>query len=495
MAEKQQIADIHKQLREDMIAFGRVIMPNMFTVKSPKFHYEMADAFMNDDIRKINVVAPRGHAKSSIGACVYPLWHLFYEPGKKLIVLSSKTQGHAIELLQSIKDTIEYSMPLRKLFGYWGMHSAKVWTKDRVILKNGSGFICKGTGQQVRGLKFGNQRPTLFIIDDPEDENNTKTTSAMEWNLRWLLQSCEPSLDAQRGKIMVIGTPQHEKCMVETLGKMRDWKSFRYKALQDNGKSLWKELHPPETLKAKKKSLEDINRVSVFYREYQCEVVGDEDQLIKENEIKRYDGYYKPSTGRYGTLYLKELDGEKYNPPIEKHVYVFIGIDPASSTKQTADYSTIVPVAIDSEDNRYVLPYYRKHAKPMDLAKAILEYDTRYRPQKAHVESVGYQEMLRDFINRERFIPGFGTKVNPRTSKSRRLESLQPWFFQRKVYLLKNMEDMVNELLLYPRGSHDDLLDGLYYSFFKAYKPHDQEQESQEQESYSQASDFNWKLL
>ena len=118
MAEKQQIADIHKQLREDMIAFGRVIMPNMFTVKSPKFHYEMADAFMNDDIRKINVVAPRGHAKSSIGACVYPLWHLFYEPGKKLIVLSSKTQGDAIELLQSIKDTIEYSMPLRKLFGY-----------------------------------------------------------------------------------------------------------------------------------------------------------------------------------------------------------------------------------------------------------------------------------------------------------------------------------------------------------------------------------------
>ncbi|MDP6907958.1 MAG: hypothetical protein QF371_00560, partial [Flavobacteriales bacterium] len=196
-------------------------------------------------------------------------------------------------------------------------------------------------------------------------------------------------------------------------------------------------------------------------------------------------------------LYLKEYQKQRYDPPLEKFVYVFMGIDPASSTKQTADYSTIVPVAIDSEDNRFILPYYRKHAKPMDLAKAILDYDTRYKPQKAHVESVGYQEMLRDYINRERFIPGFGTKLSPRTSKSSRLESLQPWFFQKKVYLLPQMEDMVNELLLYPRGSHDDLLDGLYYAFYRSFKPYEQEnEEGGDGYEYSNTQgDYNWKLL
>ena len=82
-------------------------------------------------------------------------------------------------------------------------------------LKDGSMIICKGTGQQLRGIKHGNQRPTLIIVDDPEDENNTKTSESMEANLRWLLQSAVPSLDPKKGRIAIIGTPIHQRCMVE----------------------------------------------------------------------------------------------------------------------------------------------------------------------------------------------------------------------------------------------------------------------------------------
>ena len=54
----------------------------------------------------------------------------------------------------------------------------------------------------VTWIKVGSQRPTLIIVDDPEDENNTKTAEAMESNLRWLLQSAVPSLDPLKGKIL-----------------------------------------------------------------------------------------------------------------------------------------------------------------------------------------------------------------------------------------------------------------------------------------------------
>ena len=45
--------------------------------------------------------------------------HLFFGEGKKLIVLCSRTQDHAVKLLGLIKDTLDYSETLRQLFGYW----------------------------------------------------------------------------------------------------------------------------------------------------------------------------------------------------------------------------------------------------------------------------------------------------------------------------------------------------------------------------------------
>ena len=38
----------------------------MFSAPSPKFHYEIAKELMDDEIKQVNIIAPRGHAKSSI---------------------------------------------------------------------------------------------------------------------------------------------------------------------------------------------------------------------------------------------------------------------------------------------------------------------------------------------------------------------------------------------------------------------------------------------
>jgi len=489
--------NILHQLKSDMLLFGKVTMPGMFTQASPAFHKDICHLFHQKDIRLMNVIAPRNHAKSSIGACVFPLYHLFFDKGQKVVVLSSKTQGHAINLLQTIKDTLDYSLQLRSVFGYWGRHSAKMWTKDLVQLKDGSVIVCKGTGQQIRGLKFGNQRPTLIVLDDPEDENNTKTAESMEWNLRWLLQSVEPSLDAQKGRLLVIGTPQHERCLVETLKDMTDWRSLTYKAIinDDEEKVLWPEQMSYQQLISKKKSLADVNRTSVFYREYQCEIIGDEDQLFKEDYLQYWDGDFESLSEGSGIL--------KMTYPEEKEIYVhtFCGVDPASSTKQTADFSVILTIGIDEDDNRYILPYYRKHAKPVDVGEAIIDNWKKYKPARTRIETVGYQEMLRDYVRRKCeelniWISGMEIKNNPRTRKSARLESMQPHFYQKRVYLKKDMENLQGELLMYPRGKHDDLLDGLYYAMKGAYKPiSSQIQQASSEEEQRRDLYSNWATL
>ena len=468
--ENQETKALRKKIGGNMILFGRLTNPNMFSVPSPDFHYAIADVLMDESQRQVNIIAPRGHAKSSIVGGVYPLYHIMHDKGPKLIVLVSRTQDHAVKLLGTIKDTLDYSQPLRALYGYWGQHSAKQWSKTEIELKDGTMIICKGTGQQLRGIKVGSQRPTLIIVDDPEDENNTKTAEAMEQNLRWLLQSAVPSLDPVRGKIAVIGTPQHQRCLVEILKEMEGWTNLHFAPNMDTETALWEEWQPIEKLKQKKKELESISRVSVFYREYLCQIIGDEDQLFKESYFKYHD--YEHVIADDGKHYLK--DGEKKIP-----VNIFMGVDPASSIKKTADYSVVMPIAIDSENNRYILPYYRKRATPMKLAESIIQYFKLYKPHKVRIESVGYQEMLREYI-RQRcdeegiFISGLEIKESPRTSKSSRLETLEPYFAQGKVFMKSDMLELKDELLLYPRGKHDDLLDGMFYAMKGMFRPYHQ---------------------
>ena len=39
---------ILRKLKKDMITFGKVCLPGMFTSKSPEFHYELADMFKKE---------------------------------------------------------------------------------------------------------------------------------------------------------------------------------------------------------------------------------------------------------------------------------------------------------------------------------------------------------------------------------------------------------------------------------------------------------------
>ena len=491
--------NIITKMQKDMLLFGRMIMPNMFSSESPSFHYDISDTLLKENEKQINIIAPRGHAKSSVVAGVYPLFHLMFDKGIKVIVLVSRTQSHATKLLGTIKDVLNYSEEFRYFFGYWGMQSARKWSNNEIELKDGSIIICKGTGQQIRGIKHGNQRPTLLILDDPEDEVNTKTAEAMEFNLRWLLQSGVPSLDPLRGKIAVIGTPQHERCLVETLKDMKGWNTLEFRPDMDKKIALWDEVWPIEKLQQKKEELESINRLSVFYREYLCQIVGDEDNLFRPQDFQYYDGYIETDEAGLSTLVLTTLNGEEVNE--RRPVNVFTGVDPASSTKKTADYSVVFNIAIDKDNNRFCLPYYRKRANPLDLSEAILDNFKQYKSSKTRIESVGYQEMLRQYIKEKSeqlglFIPGLEVKENPRTSKSYRLESLQPLFANKKVFMKKSMTAFEDELLLYPRGKHDDLLDGFFYANKNAYRPsHDAETEKANHKRDYYRKKADWRLL
>jgi hypothetical protein len=458
----------------DIEKFGRVINPEMFTIPSAPFHKELYAILKDEKKEYISLKAPRGSAKSSIVGGIFPLHHLMFAEGKKFVVLTSKTQGHAIKLLQTIKDILNYSETFRYYFGYWGMHKAQKWTNDTILLKDGSMIMAMGAGQQVVGLKNINQRPTLFIVDDPEDLNNTKTAEAMAANQRWLLQGVVPARDAVKGRIIVIGTPQHANCIVETLPMMDKWFCKSWRSIDGDlstGNVLWPEMMTREKLLQEKEDLTRIGKVSIWYSERQCEIVGDSDQLFKpemweENYFEDYNLIVNPDR----THSLEIIKNGKLLGPFP--VTVFIGVDPASSTRATSDYSVTFPIAMDSNRNRYTLRPFRKRSTPIEHATDIIEKNKKMKPNRVTIETTGYQEMLRDYLRQQDdYIPGLERKVNPRASKSSRLDSMVTFFSQKQVHILSELKWFVDELCLYPRSKHEDGMDAFYYANKFAYPP------------------------
>ena len=220
--------------------------------------------------------------------------------------------------------------------------------------------------------------------------------------------------------------------------------------------------------------------------------------MFKQQYFQSYDG--KLVHGDDGDAFIQFKSKNHHDTDQLLPVNVFTGVDPASSTRSTADYSTIVSVAVDKENNRYVLPYYRKRASPMKLANQIIEHFKILKPSKVRIESVGYQEMLREYIRQRcddenMFIAGLEIKESPRNSKSARLETMEPYFAQKKVYMLDSMDELRDELLLYPRAKHDDLLDGLYYAMKNTYSPvHENSDMTVKTEQYTSSQTFDWMI-
>ena len=200
---------------KNLLDYGKVITKSFYH-KPSEAHLKMQEILLDDTKRQCNVVVPRGLGKTTIVGEIYVLWHLFVHKTDmpKLVVIVSKTQQHSIDRITRIKNIVEYGENFRALHGYQGEAVSQVWREDRLVFKNGNSIIARGLGQPLRGLNINGVRPTLIVLDDPEDENNTKTPEAMESNLTWLLQAALPSMDQRYHKIVVIGTPLNQRCLV-----------------------------------------------------------------------------------------------------------------------------------------------------------------------------------------------------------------------------------------------------------------------------------------
>ena len=393
----------------------------------PEFHKEWMGLVRYN---RLAIAAPRSFAKSTFFSVFYPLLAVL-ELGKKDILLVSAASGLAEWWLGKIKRELESNISIIQTYGDLRSH---IWRQDHIELKNGAVIRARGAECKLRGY-----RPDLVLIDDLESTetvwSETGRLKLADWFWKTLINVMNPE-----AQLIMIGTLLHpESLLAKILEKPpAGWHAKRYTALKEDGESIWPSKWTTRDLENRRLEI----GTAAFEQEYQNNPIPDEWRTFKEETIKYFD---------------KEPLGCAY----------FTTVDPAISvnTMKDPDYTAVVTCAVDSDKNIFVVDVTRKRMLPDETVDEVLRHYEEHNSDVVGIETVGFQKVLKFAIDEEcnrRGIHPFIKEITTGGMRKRyRIERLQPYFEKGKVFFKASMEELKTELLSFPTGKHDDMIDAL----------------------------------
>jgi hypothetical protein len=496
---------------EHPLLLGRIVFPRIFRKRSARFHLEIISALMSQETEKqwVNVIAPRGFAKTTLATQVFPLWHIFCSDSyfsrrrlPKTVLLVSKTTSAARNLLMFFKRQLSYNQGLREIFGHYDRKNSIEWQGLQIQINTGDTIIVRSLRQQVRGINQDGSRVTLLIGEDLEGVENTRTVEIMNQNMdAWLEDHC--ATGSADTKIVAVNTPQGKgqlarKSISLQLADTPGWYTLHYSAevYDENGNlcSLWEDEWPLKRLLAVKARL-SRDRYHVYEKNFLCRAPQEEgEQLLVDTEIRFWTGELRFDVE--GLPYLaieQEVIGGVVRDYREKEpsgarllpVNLYLGSDPASSQNANSSYTAHLLGGIAEDRTIYLVELYRKRVNTIEGARALATMTKGV--TRVNVEEVAHQVMVSDYLKEDlkMHIPGLNRRQRtlPRGNSLERHGGLRRYFSEKRVVFRAEMIDrrwtplqgllptlvrtqmmpLIQELQFFPGNTHDDCLSALYY--------------------------------
>jgi predicted phage terminase large subunit-like protein len=419
-------------------------------------HKKVCD-FVQDNYlkKKILLLLPRGTFKSSIITVGFALWQIARDSNVR-ILLANATYPMATSFLGQIKKHIQGNEVFKEIFGEMYVPTEK-WSQDRISVSSEKlthkepTIWAYGMGGNLVGSHFN-----IAILDDVVARDNIGTKDQIEKTknfFRDALDLLDPKPDGHKPMI-IIGTTWHWDDLYSWIMDKRNnlindfavMKLPAYTGEWQKGELLFPKRLTWDTLQ----KLKDQQGQYHFSAQYLLNPVPEADQT------------FKPP---FQTYEETDIRGMEMN--------TFMSIDPALSENEKADFSAIVVIQVDVNNTWYIRDIWRGQVQPSELINMIFIKDQQWKPTTIALESTSFQRILQyqvfdEMKKRGRFIPIKEIKhagMNA-DSKEDRIRSLQPRYETKTVFhpernavpLVEYLED---ELMRFPRGKNDDMVDAL----------------------------------
>jgi predicted phage terminase large subunit-like protein len=453
---------------------------------SPPFHYELArelrELALCKTSSKLAICAPRSHAKSTIASNIFPLWVVAYQEDVKqpYWMILNATQSGAAGLLDTIKQCIESNPKFIEDFGE--LKGDKVWNQTTIVTANDVCIESHGTGDRIRGSRWGQARPQV-ILDDAESDETVATPSQIAKTFDYFMKVVEPLGDPMKKKLIFIGTLLHYDCVLsKVINEFADWKAIKYRAIEQYPQNmhLWQEWEriyfdrsegndPAESSRIARKKAMDFYADHLQEMHLGSKVLWPErmdllalmekraqdrnsfnsefqnDPIDEGNRIFHQIHFYRP----------EELDPD--------NLEYFMAIDPSMGQTKRSDPTAIITVARNNRSGIvYVIDILIRKLHPDQIIQEVINRSKNYFYSAISCETVAFQQFLRDELQKRSLQAGLYLPLKEFKStvkKEVRINAMEPLVTNGLIRFLPNQRDLLEQFERWPKILHDDGLD------------------------------------
>ena len=430
--------------------YAKVVHPERFNLPFSAIHDEIFRILDDDSIQKAVIAAPRGYGKTSCVNMAYPAKKILFRE-KKFIVPIGCTATQAIMQSENLKRELSTNQVISELFGPMKSDS---FAKDSWITSSGTMLLPRGSGQQVRGILFGDSRPDLIICDDLEDPEAVRSEEQRAKLKEWFFADVCNAINRSRKdwKIVVVGTVLHEDSLLMNLLSDPSWYSVRLEICDDNYNSNWPDFMTNAEVKALAESYASQGMLDVFFREYRNLPISTHDATFRQEYFRYYD----------------EADEKLDSNP---HVENVVIIDPAKTVKLHSAESAIIGIGVDVVDNKlYIRDLVADKFYPDQLYQAAFDMVARLKARVLAVEVTSLHEFISYPIKNEIVMRNSNVEyveLTARGKKEDRIASLVPFYRQGRIYHNKRVcTPLEAQLMSFPRCARFDCIDAEAYIVF-----------------------------
>lgn len=458
MSQIEELQKAYEKAKSNLVAFRRLFLPLDGDVPSPWYHYKWSDILL-DGKTNYAVEGFRQSAKSSIVLRAYPLYCLVFPSTKRqYVVFIMATQRSASSRLKEIAD--EYltnqllNLNLKEVRQQsQNVFEVEVYTGEVDEEGNKKTLVVHmeayGKGSAVRGLNWRDLRPSIVLIDDPQDLEDSMSDTIQDSDWDWFLSDVF-SL-GKDSRIFMIGNNLGAKCIIERVALQPDELNFtfmRIPILNDEGESNWPEMFPVNDIARERDNFTKLGKLDIWEREKMCIALSPEMAIFKKKYFRYFD--------------LSKFDFHDCN--------IFITMDLAVSKKETADDTVILVTAVNSANQWFLIDCTAERLDPSQAIDVLFDYVSKYHPVSVGIEQVAFQAAMKHFVEKEmprRNVWFYIENLAAKEKKELRIQSaLQPRFAQGSIWFPVGMDwitKLQEELLTFPKGLHDDIPDALAY--------------------------------
>jgi predicted phage terminase large subunit-like protein len=429
---------------------------------------------------KLNVIGPRGGAKSTLGTLAHVL-RAAVEGWEPYIWIVSDTKHQACCHLENIKLELVGNARLADDYPR-AAGKGRIWRGQAIRLANGATIEAFGTGQRVRGRRSGANRPTLIVCDDLQNDDHMRSAYAREQSLRWFEGTLLKAGTAATN-IVNLATALHRDALALVLDRTPGWTSRVFRAIErwPENMGLW---HEWERIYCDLDSPISRDVARAFYQGRRASMDAGAELLWPEVEDLYALMRMRVEGGR--TAFEREKQGAPLSPDacewpeeyFDEHIWFddwpselrakVVALDPSKGRDaRRGDFSAFVLLGVDADGGLYVEADLARRPTPEMVATGV-ELCRRFRPQAFGVETNQFQELLAgefEYEFRRQDVLGIQPwSIDNRVNKLVRIRRLGPLLSNRRIRFKNDSPGtamLIEQLREFPAADHDDGPDAL----------------------------------